>query len=390
MAGKQKRRGNSEGGITKRFNRDGKLVGWQVRILLPNGKRKTLGTAPTWSAAVKMAQQGQIDLASGRLSASPRQSLSDFLDAWLEFKKESVRYKTIVSYKLNVSRATRFLGDIRLDALKPAHIVQWHSDLSKTGLSRRSVQQAHVVLHTALEHALRLELVNRNPLDAVRPPQAERKEMQTLSLEQSIKLFEATEGQGLHALWVTLATTGLRINEALALKWDDVDLEARTTTIQRGLERQKGKGLLFTSLKSASSRRNVTLMPMAVDALSRHRTRQKEQRLLVGPMWQEQGLVFASVIGRPLDYTDVGRWFKNELAQAGLPKIKVHGLRHTAATLQLQQGTHPSVVQQMLGHSSISLTLGTYSHVGPTMQRDASDRLEDAFTAARAKKKLSS
>ena len=182
---------------------------------------------------------------------------------------------------------------------------------------------------------------------------------------------------------------GLRINEALALKWDDVDLEARTITVQRGLERQKGKGLLFTSLKSASSRRNVTLTPMAVDAIARHRTRQLEQRLLVGPMWQDQGIVFASAIGNPLASEYMARCFKDELARVGLPRIRVHDLRHTAATLQLLQGTHPSVVQQMLGHSSISLTLGTYSHVAPTMQRDASDRLEEAFTAARARKKLS-
>jgi integrase len=294
------------------------------------------------------------------------------------------------SYRLNVARATRLLGEIKLEALRPAHIVQWHADLSATGLSRRSVQQAHVVLHTALEHAVRLDLIGRNPLDAVHPPQPERKEMQTLSLEQALTLFETTEGEGLHALWVTLATTGLRINEALPLKWDDIDLDKRTITIQRGLERQKGKGLLFTSLKSATSRRNVLLMPMAVDALTRHRTRQKEQRLLVGPMWKDQGIVFASAIGTLLASEDVSRHFKDELTRVGLPKIRLHDLRHTAATLQLMQGTHPSVVQQMLGHSSISLTLGTYSHVGPAMQRDASDRLEEAFTEAKAQEKLSS
>ena len=389
MAGKRKR-GNNEGGITKRYNRDGKLISYQVQLLMPDGKRKTLGTAPTMAEARQMAQQGQIDLAAGRLSASPRQTLSDFLDAWLEFKKETVRYKTMVSYRYNSKLAKHFMGSIKLDRLRPAHIVQWHADLSDTGLKRRSIQQAHVTLHTALEHAVSLDLIARNPLDGVRAPQPEHREMQTLSLEQALTLFEATEGQPLHALWVTLATCGLRINEALALDWKHVDLEARTLSVQRSIERQKGIGLLFAPLKSASSRRNVTLTPMAVDAISRHRTRQKEQRLLVGPEWQDNSLVFCSPFGGMLCSERMSVRFKVELRRAGLPKIRLHDLRHTAATLQLQQGTHPRIVQEMLGHSSIALTMGTYSHVTGTMQLDASDKLEEAFTAARARKKLSS
>ena len=294
MAG---RRGNKEGGITKRYNRDGKLVGYQVRILMHDGKRKTMGTAATWDEALKLAQKAQVDLSAGRLSASPRQTLADFLDGWLAARRDTVRYKTIQSYKRNAELAKRSMGHVKLDALRPAHIVQWQADLSKSGLSLRSVQQAHVVLHTALEYAVQVDLIGRNPLDRVKAPKPTHKEMKTLSLEQVLSLFEATEGQRLHALWVTLATTGLRINEALPLKWDDIDLEKRTLTIRRGLERQKGVGLVFTDLKSRTSRRSVEITAEAVDALAKHRTRQKAQRLLVGPMWQEQGIVFASPIG---------------------------------------------------------------------------------------------
>jgi Phage integrase family len=141
----------------------------------------------------------------------------------------------------------------------------------------------------------------------------------------------------------------------------DIDLDKRTITIQRGLERQKGKGLLFTSLKSATSRRNVLLMPMAVDALTRHRTRQKEQRLLVGPMWKDQGIVFASAIGTLLASEDVSRHFKDELTRVGLPKIRLHDLRHTAATLQLMQGT---LIQAL--YSRCSVTAAFRSRSAPT------------------------
>jgi integrase len=383
MAG---RRGNNEGSITKRKNRQGKVIGWQVQVKLPDGKRKTLGTAPTWAEAVKMAQQGQVDLASGRLSPSPHQTLSDFLDAWLDARHDNVSYKTIKSYQRHAELAKHFMGTIRLDSLRPAHIVQFHADLRDSGLSRSSVRLAHIVLHTALEYAVNLDLISRNPLDAVKAPRPQYKEMNTLSLEQAFALFESTEGKVLHALWVTLATTGLRINEALALKWDDIDLETRTLTVQRGLQRQNGKGLVFTSLKSPSSRRSVTLTTLAVDALTKHRTRQKAQRLLVGPLWRDMGMVFASAVGMPRSSDAVLRLFRDELRRAELPKIRLHDLRHTAATLQLQQGTHPRVVQEMLGHSNIALTLGTYSHVTGTMQLDAADKLDVAFSRERKKK----
>jgi integrase len=206
--------------------------------------------------------------------------------------------------------------------------------------------------------------------------------MRTLTASQVITLFETARDDPLYALWVVLATTGLRLGEALGLRWDDIDLDAGTLRVQRALQRQSGKGLVFVDPKTATSRRTVDLTAIAIQALRGHRTRWIERRLLLGEKWRGTDVVFVSDVGSPLDPTGMAERLARQLVRANLPRIRVHDLRHTAATLALQQGVHPKVVQEMLGHSSITLTLGTYSHVLPPMRREAAERLNALFSAA--------
>ncbi|MGH2442186.1 MAG: site-specific integrase [Chloroflexota bacterium] len=374
------RRGRHEGGITKRLDRNNKVIGYQVQVRLPGGQRKTLGTVPTMREARLLAQQGQVDLASGRLSENKRQKLDEYLRAWIASKKPGLAPSTHDSYDLNRRRLEPYCGSVRLDVLRPKDIQQAYAGLTAQGLKPKSVRQAHRLLHAALQDAVRLGLVPMNVVDSTSPPRDQLNEMKTLTAPQLIILFRESRDDPLHALWVVLATTGLRLGEALGLRWGDIDLDAGRLSVQRALQRQSGgAGLVFTTPKTAQSRRTVDLTTVAIKALKGHRVRWEDRRDKLGDKWQGSDVVFVSDVGKLLDPTGMAERLGRILARAQLPRIRVHDLRHTAATLALQQGVSPKVVQEMLGHSSITLTLGTYSHVLPPMRREAADRMNALF-----------
>lgn len=373
-----------EGGITKRFGPDGKVNAYQVRIRVAGGKRVNVGTTRTLREAKLLAQRGSTDAAVGHVVANKRQTIAAYLDAWLDMMRLRLREKSIVSYEVCIERVVPVIGDIRITELKPSHIQACYAHLLQNGmtghpLSARSVEQTHTVLHGALRQAVKLDLIPRNPADAVTVPRPKRREMQTLTQDQCVTLFAATHNDWLGALWVLLITAGPRIGEALGLQWSDVDLNGRKVEIRRALQRQRGKGLVIVEPKSSSSRRVLELSSFAVGALHDHRVRQMERRLLLGTQWSDSGMVFCSDIGTPLDPRNVLRGLHHVLTRNGLPVVRIHDLRHTAATLHLQEGTHPRAVQAMLGHASWALTMNTYSHVTPMMQRDAADRIDALF-----------
>lgn len=216
----------------------------------------------------------------------------------------------------------------------------------------------------------------RNITDGATVPRPDRKEMETLSCEQLSQLFEATRTDRFAALWVLLGTSGLRIGEALGLKWTDIDFSARTLIVRRALQRHEDGGLVFAEPKSKQSRRTVQLSTLACTALREHRERQAFERKTADSEWHDHNLVFCTAFGTPLDRGRIHLNWIPALKKAGLPRIRLHDLRHTAATLMLQEGVHPKVVQEMLGHSSISVTLDIYSHVAPTLHREAADRMD--------------
>jgi integrase len=200
--------------------------------------------------------------------------------------------------------------------------------------------------------------------------------MQTLTDDQLRQLFEATKASHLHALWVLLATTGLRLGEALGLIWPDVDLERGRLTVRRALQRLPKRlgGVVLVEPKTDRSRRTVYLAPGTVAALARHRRQQTADSLA-----SSERFVFTGTTGRPLDGSGVNGQFHRALVRANLPNVRVHDLRHTAATHLLTRGVHPKVVQELLGHSTISLTLDTYSHVSPALHAQVPEHMEVLF-----------
>jgi integrase len=242
------------------------------------------------------------------------------------------------------------------------------------------VNHLHTVLHTAFAQAVRWGLVSRNVVALARPPRKVHLEVVALTAEQARTLLACAAGHRFEALFVLALKTGMRRGELLALHWQDVDLEAGVLQV-RGTLRRTRAGLAIGTPKTASARRKVALSAGSVAALRRHRARQDEERRRLGDGWQDFGLVFPNGLGRPMEPRDfLFSHFRPLLVAAGLPPITFHALRHTAATLLLGQGEHPKVVQELLGHAQVSITLDRYSHMTPTLMSGAAatmDRLLD-------------
>lgn len=371
------RRGHNEGTIYERKDATGKVIGYRAQLRLPDGTRRNIPQTKTRREAQRALTEAKAALLQGRLGPSTKQTVKEYLEGWLATVRPTVRDSTYHANALNVRRILPHMGHIRLDALKPAHVQNLYTALLERGLSERSVQQCHMVLHKALSDAMRLDLVVRNVTEAVSVPRPKRKERPTYTATELAALFGATEGDRFHALWVILGTTGLRIGEALGLRWSDIDTERRQLVVRRALVRlRNGGGLDLAEPKTSRSRRTVQLGDLACAALQAHRERQAFERRAVGIDWQERGLVFCTRFGTPLDQGRIHAHWRRAIEKSGLRAIRIHDLRHTVATLMLEQGEHPKVVQECLGHSSIALTMDTYSHVAPTMQREAMDRLD--------------
>jgi integrase len=370
-----KRRANGEGSVHQRT--DGR---WQASMSLPNGKRKHFLAKTRAEASAKLtaalAEQGK-----GIPVISSNQTVGQYLQSWLASVKGSVRPRAYESYDLNVRRLTPLVGKRRLTSLTPAMIERAYADLADAGLGRRSIVQAHTVLHNALKKATRWGLLGRNPADLVDVPRPERTEMKTLTAEQVRLLFATTEGTDFGAHLVLLASTGLRLGESLGLQWEDFDFDNNRLVVRRSLQRQKGGGLLLVEPKTSRSRRTVYFPPGTGAVLRDHRRRQAERRLQLGSAWHDHGLVYCREDGSMIDPGSVSHRLERVLKDASLPKIRVHDLRHTTATLLLGKGENPKIVQELLGHSTIAITLDIYSHVTPAMHESAASKMQDLFTA---------
>ncbi|MBV9454497.1 MAG: site-specific integrase [Rubrobacter sp.] len=240
----------------------------------------------------------------------------------------------------------------------------------------------HAILHKALEQAVKWGIVPRNVCKAVTPPKPSPEEICPLDTEQAKCLLETSRENRLEALYILAVTAGLRIGELLGLKWKDIDTDAAGGAVLsvRCTRSQARIGPTFTTPKNGRGR-NIKLTTRAVEALKRHRARQLEERLNVGSLWYEHDLVFCTTAGKPLDLRNVATTsFKPLLKKAGLPDIRFHDLRHTCATLLLSRGHHPKLVQELLGHASVAMTLDRYSHVLPGMGDQTAAAMEAALS----------
>lgn len=311
-------------------------------------------------------------------------TVSEYLDEWLKVAaKPRIAPNTFEQYKDVLNRYVRpVIGNHKLSSVRPMNVQALYSDMQQRGLSARVVHYTHAVLNSALKQAVRWTLLAVNPAELVELPKVERKEMQVLMPEQAAQFLAAAESDRYGVLFNVALVTGMRPSEYLGLQWKDINFETGDVTVQRTLTWKRDGTWYFGEPKTSRSRRSIPSPNSLMLLLKEHRRRQAEERLKAGPKYQNLNLVFVSQEGKPLmQHNLIMRHFKPILRRAELPEsLRLYDLRHTCATLLLIAGVNPKVVSERLGHSSVVITLDTYSHVLPSMQRAASEKLESLLS----------
>jgi integrase len=401
----KRKRGNSEGSIY--HMKDGRWRGavtvrWEMT---PEGKRtriRRIFTAATRHEVAEDLTAALRDRDRGINIQPGKQTVAQFLNSWLLSIKADVSPATYVSYEGVIRlHLTPTLGEIPLAQLSAGHIQRLKQEKLDAIVSRgpgikkavkgqpappprhlstATVRYCLVVLRMALDRACKLDLVPRNVALLVDFPKVEHAEIRPYSAEEARRFLEAAKEHPLGSLFSAALAIGLRKGEALALQWPAIDFEHGTLPVRLTLQRIKmpgeKKGRLILKEPKRRSRRTLNLPHSILSGLLERRQRQEEQRIMGGSRWRDNGFVFTTGIGTPLEPRNLERAFSKILAAAKLPHVRIHDLRHTAATLLLIQGVHPRVVMELLGHSQIAITMNTYSHVVPALQKDAADQME--------------
>lgn len=369
-----KKRGNREGGLYRRA--DGIWCGSLTVGYDSVGHRKRrVVYGKTKTEVQKKLLELQSASAAGTLADPKRMRLGDYLKHWLDdVARPTIRASTYVSYEITIRlHITPYVGGIFLNNLQPSQLQNFYRQLEEIGASPRKREYVHVVLRQALQQAVKWNYINRNLCDILLRPRVPKKEMRCLNEHQAREFLDLAANDRYYALYLLALTTGLRQGELFGLQWNDIDMTNAALSVQRTIYELNGKQEIGEP-KTVKSRRNVEIPDVAVLALKSHR----ERMLAEGnhALW-----VFCDSAGNPLRRSNFRkRSFLKLLGGTDLPQIRFHDLRHTAATLLLSQGVHPKIVQERLGHSQISMTLDTYSHVLPSMQREAAAKLNILFS----------
>jgi len=375
-----KRRGNNEGSIYKRA--DGSWTG-QVSIGHDSetGKRKRKSfygqTRKEVSDKIAKVLRGMDE---GIYIEPTKITISEWLDKWLMvYKKGQLKTSTYESYEdLIANHINPGLGKIQLSKLQ-AHVLQtfYNEKLNagrkdgKGGLSTRTVKYFHSIIREALEQAVKEGMIPRNIADATSPPVTKNKQMQPLTETELLAFFDYAGKDRLYAAYMTAAFTGLRRGELLGLNWNAVDLDKGIVNVTRQLLSLKNGLFLEETIKTKDGKRSILLTNDNIQELKAHKERQEQEKLLAREVYQDSGFVFCKEDGTALDPKWFLKHFQLLLKKANLPIIRIHDLRHTHATLLLQRGVPAKLVQERLGHKSITMTLDLYSHVNSEMAKTA-------------------
>lgn len=375
-----KRRAHGEGSIRKRS--DGR---WEAT--LPAGivgpKKKSF-YGQTQAAAIAKMNHAKSEVAQGRDLVPARLTVDTILNDWLTAKKNTVRPGTWQRYEQFVRiHLSPSIGHIKASKLHARDLNTMYARFVDSGMSPTTCGHIHRALHAALKNGMKLDLLSRNVATLAEPPRPADFEITPLDLDQVAQLVDAASSERWGALYIVAVTTGMREGELLGLRWCDVDLGRCQIRVRRSLKRQPDNSLEIVETKTKTSTRTLDVVTLAAETLTHHRAAQAAERLRLGPGWNDLDLVFPNRLGKPMSATNLTRRsFTPFLAEAGLPSIRFHDLRHTFATLLIASGANIKVVSEYLGHSDVVTTLRTYAHVLPNMQADTIRSFGDQLSVA--------
>lgn len=373
-----KRKKTIHGGGTIYQRKDGRYV---ASIKDPNTGKRIDRYAKTEKEAEKKLEDIKFEMRQNTLATGPTQTVEQYLTRWFEdVHKYDVRETTLASNRTLLSKhILPALGYIQLKKLTEQHIQHFYASLLDKGMQPGSVKNIHALLQKALRNAVRLKLVSSNACDEIKPPRDKdhQEAAQALTAEQALLLLEKARGHPLEPLIALALILGLRHGEIMALCWQDINFEGKSLRVQRTVSRLWGRGFVETPPKTRKSKREIMLPQYVVDVLLTHRRRQNEVKLRVGTLWEEHDLVFPNTRGKYQDVSHTSSRFHTLLEQAELPHIRIHDLRHSAASLLiLVLHIPPKLVQEMLGHSTLGMTLDVYTHTDKSQQRKMMDALD--------------
>lgn len=373
---------------------------WLVRIFLgrdTNGKTKHFNKTihGNKSDAQKYLTSKLRDRDLGMFVTPSTETLDTFLGRWIdEVAKNKVRKRTLEGYEsLLKSHITNKIGAKRLSDIRPYDIANLYGGMKTNGYSSKTVRHVHNIISPAFKQAVRWQLLFQNPCDLCELPRLEKTEMRCFAPDQVKQFLQAAKNDRYYAAFVLAIETGMRPEEYLGLQWKDIDFVDRRLAVRRALIPNKGGGFYFEEPKTKQSRRSIDLSQTVIAALKDHSRLQLQESMAIRDVYQDEDLVFPSQIGTPTQHRNFERrHFKKVIEKANetikeenkeksrdnplLPSIRLYDLRHTSATLLLSKGINPKIVSERLGHASVVLTLDTYSHVLPTMQKDATEKIE--------------
>lgn len=372
------KRGAGEGSISKRPNGT-----WYARytVRLPDGttKRPAIYGKTRREVAEKLAKVlNEINL--GIFVEPSKITIEQYLTYWLEQSvRPNIRPATFVSYEVIVRlHLIAGLGDILLQGLTPQHVEAYKNRKLAEPMAPRSVAYHLTLLRAALDQAVKWNYVQRNVAGLVDKPRVPRYQSARMTVEQAQTLLQALRGDRMEALYILAVATGMRRGELLGLRWCDVDLDRSVLYIRTTLIRLKGE-LRFQEPKTEKGKRVVYLPRFAMRALQDHRDRQWVERQHAGPRWQDTDLVFPTTVGTPYEPRNLNRHFDRLTERAGLPHIRLHDIRHSAASIMEAAGVSLKTLSTILGHSTIGITGDLYVTPYDASQEDAARKMDDIF-----------
>lgn len=371
------RRAKGEGSVYK-----DKSGAWRSSLLLPTGKRKYFYGRTRKEVTEKLHIFRQR-LERGAIVDETR-TVAQYLDWWLKDQKRHLATETWRGYESKVRLHIRpTFENVRLVKLSPMHVRELVSTKIDDGHSSRHVNNIYDVLHTAIEDARRMELVDRNVVSLVDTPKVRGARRTALTADQAWQLLDVMQGDPLEPLYRTLLTLGLRPGEGLGLRWSSVQLNNRTVRIETTLQRHEGEWVIKETPKNDASEQTLPLPNFCRDVLAARKEQQDRDRKHARELWQEWGLVFTRENGAPIWYSDANRHLAKLCKKAGVPKVTMHELRHSAPSILLSLGVDQRVIMRILRHSTIVLTANLYTHVVDPLVSDALDKIDGALGSSR-------